>query len=178
MSRVVDRTAALVVAVGKSSVSRELADRLGAVHLAADRVRDDLLHEPAGEPVHEAHWWRTFEHGFDGEIYRELLGRADERLSAGESVVLDGCFARAHQRLEARSLAIARDADGPGTGWHALHDDLAERWEPVSELASNEHVVVNGEGAMDAVLAPIDARLLAVKVGPAVAPERLSLIHI
>lgn len=184
-----------LVAVGKSSVSRALSERLGAVRLEADRVRDDLLHESDGSPVHEAHWWCAFEHGLEGEIYRELLRRAEERLSAGETVVLDGCFARAHQRLEARALAlargvdflfvecrvpqevsrlrlIARDAEGESSGWQAISDDLSARWEPVSELGSQEHVVVSSEGAVAEVLAPIEARLRVPAARPTAAGER------
>jgi FMN phosphatase YigB (HAD superfamily)/predicted kinase len=182
-----------LVAVGKSSVSRALAERLGAVRFEADRVRDDLLREPDTGPVHEAHWWRAFESGVEGEIYRELLRRAEVQLSAGGTVVLDGCFARAHQRLEARALAlthgvgflfvecrvplevsrlrlVARDAQRGGSGWQAIFDDLSERWESVSELASREHVVVRSEGAIDGVLAPIEARLSVV--GSSGSPER------
>jgi len=183
-----------LVAVGKSTVSRVLSEQLGAVRLEADRVRDELLREPDGGAVHEAHWWRTFEPEVEGEIYRELLRRAEVRVSAGDTVVLDGCFARAHQRLEARSLAlahgldflfvecrvplevsrrrlIARDAEGETSGWQAVFDHLRERWEPASELASQEHVVVLSEGAIDDVLAPIEARLRARAPRPVASRE-------
>ena len=189
-----DRSAGTVLAVGglvaagKSHVARALAERSRGVRLEADRVRDDLLGATAGEPVHEAHWGRSFARGFEDEIYAELLRRAEAQLAAGRAVVLDGCFARAHQRLAARAAArahgreflflecrvpqevararlAARDAEAPrpgsGWGWQAIYDDLAERFEPVTELAVREHVVVRSEGPVGDVLAPVEARLSA-----------------
>jgi len=183
------------VAAGKSSVSRALSERLGAFRIEADRVRDDLLREPDGGAVHEAHWWRAFRPGVESEIYRELLRRAEERLSAGDTVVLDGCFARAHQRLEARALAlargldfvfvecrvplevsrlrlIARDTERGSSGWQTIFDDLIDRWEPVSELPSREHLVVASDGAMEDVLVPIEARLRTPARRPATSNDR------
>jgi putative hydrolase of the HAD superfamily len=171
-----------LVATGKSSVSRALAERLGAARLEADRVHDDLLHEPGDRRVHEARWWRSFAHGFEDAVYAELGRRADERLAAGEGVVLDGCFARAHHRLEARALArarglgflfvecrvppevarlrlAARDAESERPAWQAIYDDLAERWQPVTELPPHEHLVVQSDGVMEDVLAPVLATL-------------------
>jgi predicted kinase/FMN phosphatase YigB (HAD superfamily) len=168
-----------LVATGKSTVSRALAEGLGVSRIEADAVRDDLLREPArGDPVHEAHWWRAFEHGFEDRVYRELLRRAESELDAGRGVVIDGCFARAHQRLEARALARSRGFDfvfvecrvppeamrrrlaerdlrARNPGWQAIYDDLAERWEAVAELTTEEHVVLRSDGPIDDVLAPL-----------------------
>jgi putative hydrolase of the HAD superfamily len=161
---------------------------LGAVCLEADQVHDDLLHESSDERVHEAQWWRSSAHGFEDAVYAELRRRADEHLAGGQGVILDGCFARAHQRLEARGLArargqdflfvecrvppevarlrlLARDAQLDHPVWQSIYNDLAERWEPVSELSSQEHVVVESDGAMEDVLAPVLERLSGGAVG-------------
>jgi len=167
-----------LVATGKSTVARVLAERLGAPRVEADRVRDDLLSAPGGEPVHEAYWWRTFEPGFEARVYRELGRRAEAALASGRGVVLDGCFARTHQRLEARALARAhgldfvfvecrvppevtqrrlaeRDARSGAGGWRAIFDDLAERWEPVAELPPGERIVLRSDGPVEDVIAPL-----------------------
>lgn len=166
------------MATGESSVARALAKRLGAVRLEADGVHDDLLWEPTDERVQEAQWWRSFAHGFEDAVYAELRRRADEYLATGHGVILDGCFTRAHQRLQARALARARgqrflfvecrvpveaartrllagDAELEHPVWQAIYNDLAERWEP----AAQEHVVVESDGVMEDVLAPGLARL-------------------
>lgn len=184
-----------LVAVGKSSVSRALGEQLGAVRIEADRVLNDRLGLTDQNDVHEANWRTTFPQGVENEIYRELLRRAEEKLAAGEAIVLDACFARAHQRLEARALAIARgldflfvecrvpqevsrrrliarDVEGETTGWQAIFDSLRERWEPVRELAPHEHVVVSSEGPIEDVLTPIEARLRSPLAAPATASDR------
>jgi len=184
-----------LVAVGKSSVSRALCERLGALRIEADLVRDDRFKDTRQEEIHEADWRTAFPQGVENEIYRELVRRANEKLAAGEAVVLDGCFARAHQRLEARALAIehgldflfvecrvpeeisrrrliARDVEGETTGWQALFDNLRERWEPVRELAAHEHVVVNSDGPIDDVLTPIEARLRSALAEPLASGDR------
>jgi putative hydrolase of the HAD superfamily len=184
-----------LVAVGKSSVSRALCEGLGAVRIEADRVRDDRLGNSDQEEIHEANWRNAFPQGVENEIYRELLRRAEEKLVAGEAIVLDACFARAHQRLEARALAIsqgldflfvecrvpeevsrrrliARDVAGEKTGWQTIFDSLRERWEPVRELSAHEHVVVSSEGPIEDVLTPVEARLRSPLAEPLMSSDR------
>lgn len=167
-----------LVATGKSSLARALAERLAAVRIEADRVCSDLLQDPSRKQIHETQWSTSFAHGFEGEVYSELMRRARQHLVSGEAVVLDGCFARAHQRLAARRLArdcglgfifvecrvplevarlrlLARDAEAEHPGWQAIYDELAERWEPVSELSPREHMVVRSDGAPETVLEPV-----------------------
>jgi len=167
-----------LVATGKSTVARALAERLGVPHVEADRVRDDLLNESDGEPVHEAVWCEHFEPDFEARVYRELLRRAEAALGAGRGVVVDGCFARAHQRLEARALARAhgldfvfvecrvppevarlrlaeRDARSENAGWQALSDDLEQRWEPITAIPAHERRIVRSDGPVDEVLAQL-----------------------
>ncbi len=183
-----------LVASGKSSVSRALCERLDAVRIESDQLQRERLEKgdrigegaevgDGGEsPIHEADWGRVFGKRAEDELYRELLRRAEAELADGRAVVLDGCFARAHQRLEARAVALAHDrdflfveccvplevsrqrllarnAEGDTSGWQVLFDGLRERWEAVSELASREHAVVYSEGPIDDVLVPIEARL-------------------
>jgi putative hydrolase of the HAD superfamily len=164
------------VASGKSTLARALAQELGAVCIEGDRVRrklPQLLHDP----IHEARWRRAFAPAFDEQVYLELLRQADRALASGP-VVLDACFPRASQRLAARSVArrrgaaflfaecrvreqtvrarlALRDAESHHVGWQAIHDDLAARWEPVTELAPDEHLVVESNGPLASVVASV-----------------------
>jgi putative hydrolase of the HAD superfamily len=165
------------VASGKSTLARALAQELGAVCIEGDRVRRKLP-QLLQDPIHEARWRRAFAPAFDEQVYVELLREADRALASGP-VVLDACFPRASQRLAARSVArrrgvafllaecrvrqetvrarlATRDAESRHVGWQAIHDDLAARWEPVTELATDEHVLVESDGPLagtvDAVL--------------------------
>lgn len=74
--------------VGKSLVARTAAGAVGAAVLRTDVVRQDLFDDP-GYTDEEVE-----------QVYAEMRDRARERLTAGESVVLDGTY---------RSVAL-RDA--------------------------------------------------------------------
>jgi len=167
------------VASGKSSVARALARKLELRCIVGDEVRESLLEEP-GDPLHEAHWSRGFAPGFEEEVYAELLRLAEQELEDGRSVVLDACFPRRAQRLAARSLArrrgvpfllvecraneatirarlAARETETHASGWQAIHDDLAAHWEPVAELAEDEHLVVGTDGTVAEAVSALSA---------------------
>ena len=93
------------VASGKSTVARALAARLAAPRIEADRIRDFLLGDRPGRTVHESQWARSFEPGFEQEVYDEVLRRAAFALDSGRPLVIDACFSRARQRADARALA-------------------------------------------------------------------------
>ncbi|MEN8182487.1 MAG: HAD-IA family hydrolase [Myxococcota bacterium] len=174
------------VASGKSTLARALAQKLGATCIEGDRVRDDLLQRPQ-DPIHEARWRRAFAPDFGEQVYIELLRRAEDALASG-SVVLDACFPRASQRLAARSLArrrgaafllaecrvreetararlAARDAESRHGGWQAIQDDLAGHWDPIVELAPDEHLLVESDGPVAVVAAAVLSAPSLARVG-------------
>jgi len=79
--------------VGKSTVAGYITDRLGATRLRTDAVRKELFADP------------EYTDAETDAVYRELCDRAGRRLGDGESVVLDGTFARRTHRRLARDLA-------------------------------------------------------------------------
>lgn len=104
------------IASGKSTLSRALAERLGAVRLEADRIRGTLLQaadEATGDGAQgehgvagtEARWRRDLSAGFEQEIYDDLLRRSARALEAGEALVVDACFPLRAQRRAVRALA-------------------------------------------------------------------------
>lgn len=157
-----------LVASGKSSVARETARVLGAVHVEADRVRDEILHIESGQTAHEAAWSTNLAPGVTDRIYREMLDRARQALSAGNFVVVDGCFALRSQRAGARTLARECDAHflfvecrtsrpvleqrlrarslAAGvcdSAWFALLDRVESRWQSITELSEDEYLRVD-----------------------------------
>lgn len=160
-----------LVASGKSTIARMVAERMAAPRLEADRVAADLSESDPKRPLSE---------DFEPLVYGELLRRARVVLDSGRPVVLDACFPRRKERLGGRQLAGScglpflfvecrvdattagarldgRDDPGHEGDWRKLHHDLADRWEPVDELPADEHL------ALDCTL-PLEAceqRLLA-----------------
>jgi len=165
------------VASGKSTLARELASRLGAEVLEADAVRDELAEDRRAATVHEADWHALGE-GFAERVYAELLRRAEDALDGRRSTVLDACFPAERWRRRARAVArsrgarflfvecrtpdaavrarlAARDARAERPGWQALHDALVARFEPVTELATDEHRTVASEGPLGGAVASL-----------------------
>jgi len=186
------------VASGKSTVARALAERLGAEHLEADRIRSTLLTAAAaGEDLGaEARWRRDLSPDFEREIYADLLRRAGGALERGRPVVVDACFPRRAQRRAVRALAhrtgarflvvecrvadavlrrrlAERDRQGAHDGWSAIQARLAERTEPIDELGPDEHLRIDGAAPMADSIASVEAHLArpaAARAAPAIAP--------
>jgi predicted kinase len=171
-----------LVASGKTTVSRALAERLGAPRIEADRVRDLLLGDRPGRSVHETEWARSFSPGFEKQVYAELLHRVDVVLGSGRAAVMDACFARVCQRAAARALAenhrrpflfVECRADAALTrarlaereravgdaGWLRISEALAGRWEASDELAAEQFVTVDSGRPLSACLAELESRL-------------------
>lgn len=81
--------------VGKTTVAGAAATRLDAAVLRTDVVRKELFPEP------------TYADGETAAVYEELLDRGRERVTAGESVVLDGTFRTVS--LRERAVTAARE---------------------------------------------------------------------
>ena len=171
-----------LVASGKTTVSKALAERLGAPRIEADRVRDILLGDRPGRSVHESEWARSFSPGFEKEVYAELLRRAEGVLGSGRAAVLDACFARACQRAAARALAgnhrlaflfvecraggalararlAERNEPVGDAGWLRISEALARRWEASDELAAEQVVALDSGRPLGACLAELESRL-------------------
>ena len=95
--------------VGKSTVARRVADRIGAEVLRTDVVRKELFDDP-GYTAEET-----------AAVYDELLARAADRLADGRSVVLDATFKTRGRRREAREVA-----EGLDCGFRLVHVDCEE----------------------------------------------------
>jgi FMN phosphatase YigB (HAD superfamily)/predicted kinase len=192
------------VASGKSTLARALADRMNVPRVIADRVRDQLLYGTPGREIHESRWVESYEPGFHERVYTDLLQRAEMALASGRAVVLDGCFAKADDRMAARALAHRhripfrfieprisdetqrnrlemRDAAGCGNGWKEIARTLASDWEPTTELLEDEICVLDGDRPLDESVAQVLSKLPAwpdpARPGAPVPPLRRPLPH-
>lgn len=148
--------------VGKSTVARQIADRIDAVVVRSDAVRTELYPDP------------TYAAEETASVYDTLLSRAEDRLARGESVVLDATFADARVRTAAVEVgaekaaestlvcvecdqAVAerriRERDGISDADVDVHRQFAAAFDPVE----TEAVVVDNSGDKHRTAAQLDA---------------------
>ena len=92
---------------GKTTLAETLSKRRGWTVLSTDAVRRELTGRPQGEL---AFGEGTHDPRTTAATYRTLFERARTALGLGERVILDGSFADARWRTEARDVAEAQKA--------------------------------------------------------------------
>ena len=92
---------------GKTTLAETLSSRRGWTVLSTDAVRRELTGRPQGQL---AFGEGTHDPRTNAATYRTLFERARTALGLGERVILDGSFADARWRSEARDLAAAEHA--------------------------------------------------------------------
>ena len=97
-----------VMGSGKSTAARAVAARLGAIVIRTDAVRKHLAGLPLQARAAEPYGGGLYAPAMGARVYAEALRLAGEALDAGWPVVVDGSFARAAERAEARRLATVR----------------------------------------------------------------------
>ncbi len=90
---------------GKSSLAQALAERLGWVVLASDRVRKELAGLEPDQPAPAAYGSGIYAPAWTERAYAELLSRAEAALASGESVLLDATWTSARWRSAAADMA-------------------------------------------------------------------------
>ncbi len=157
-----------LVASGKSTVARAIAFDVSAPIILSDHVRHKLLGTSPDEELNVESWERAFAPSFPEEVYTEVFRHAGNVLDSGRPVVVDGCFGNrrhrakiqdiarrhgvpflfvecqctsevAHERLSGRAATAAVSEEE----WMAIYDGFRERWEPVEELPSEEHIIID-----------------------------------
>lgn len=91
---------------GKSTLAGRLADGLGAVLLASDRIRKELAGLPPETSARADFAQGIYEAGWTERTYGELVARAGTLLERGESVVLDASWTKAEHRGLAHDVAV------------------------------------------------------------------------
>ncbi|MBS1836402.1 MAG: AAA family ATPase [Actinobacteria bacterium] len=95
---------------GKSTVARGLAERLGAVLVSSDEIRDALLPRSGDRRGDDPGRGRYAPRHIDA-VYDELLARAEASVLYGESVVADASWIDPRHRDRARDLALRTSSD-------------------------------------------------------------------
>jgi uncharacterized protein len=96
---------------GKTTLAGALADHLGFAVLSSDRIRKELAGFPAEQCC--AAPWATgiYTDAWTERVYREMLNRAGQLLTLGESVIADASFGCPRWRKDATATASAAHAD-------------------------------------------------------------------
>jgi predicted kinase len=159
-----------VIGSGKSTPAEALGRATGVPVLSSDRTRKALAGIRATERASD-HLYNT---AFSPRTFDELFRRAGIVLASGRGVVLDATFRARDHRLRARDLAhrygrwflfaetvcdettlrerLRRRARGPSVSdaGEALLDRIRAEFEPVTELAAGEHVLIDTSGPLEA----------------------------
>lgn len=96
---------------GKSVLAGAVADRLGFTVLTSDRIRKELAGVPPEQHVAEPFGAGIYTRSWTDRTYAEMLRRAVELLSVGESVVLDATWTAADHRHAGAEAARRATAD-------------------------------------------------------------------
>ncbi len=96
---------------GKTALAATLADRLGWTVLSSDVVRKELAGLGQAEPAPAGYGEGIYTPAWTGRTYDELLRRAAELASMGESVLIDATWTAADRRSAAAAMAGRVSAD-------------------------------------------------------------------
>ncbi len=172
-----------LIGTGKSTLADALADDLGAAVVCADRTRKQMLGVPALQRIDPGTFEGAYHPAFTGRVYQEVLQRAEHVLASRRPVVIDASFRSRSMRDDVRLLSArhgapfcfveCRAADsvvrerlrGREKGSEvsdarvSLLDDFAARFEPVCELATDEHVIIDTTGPLDDTVRQVEKRI-------------------
>jgi len=96
---------------GKSALAGALAGRLGCTVLNSDRIRKELAGIPAEQRSPAPYEAGIYSPSWTERTYKELLTRAAELLSRGESVIADASWISAGRRAAAAAAAEGAAAE-------------------------------------------------------------------
>jgi len=96
---------------GKSALADALAGRLDFTLLTSDRIRKELAGIPAEQKSPAPYEAGLYSRSWTERTYKELLHRAAELLSHGESVIADASWISAGRRAAAAAIADGAAAD-------------------------------------------------------------------
>jgi hypothetical protein len=100
-----------MIASGKSTLAKALADSLQIKVLRSDVVRKKLFDRQVFESQEEEFGEGIYSQDATSLTYGKLLLLAQEEIERGSSVILDATFSRKDQRREVLRLVEDRDAD-------------------------------------------------------------------
>jgi aminoglycoside phosphotransferase family enzyme/predicted kinase len=165
-----------VIASGKSTVADRLGEVMPAPVVDSDRTRKSLLGVTPTTHLREGAWSGAYAPSVTSDVYEEMFRRARAVLASGRPVILDASFRTRALRSAARTLAVEHnvpfffvetrvDAERcrerlrrrermttVSDGRLEIFDAFVARWEPVTELPPEEHLVLDTSLPVDANL--------------------------
>ncbi len=162
-----------IIASGKTTVAKRIAAEMSAPVVSADRTRKHLAGIEAQRPVDAGAFDGMYSLAFTDKTYREVMRRAAVVVRSGRSVVLDASFRPRWSRELAKQMAdtcsvpftfveckvdeqtcLARLEErerhrGVSDGRAEIFQDFLKRWEPVTELPAEQHLVLDTSLALD-----------------------------
>ncbi len=172
-----------LLGAGKSTVADAVADELSCPVVDADRTRKHLMGVAETQRLTDPSWQGAYEPSVTERVYDSVFSQAGIVLESGRPVVLDASFRSRAMRQRARELArahgvpfrfvecnaspavckgrLARRERGASQsdGRVALFDDFAARYEPIDELSSAEHLVLDTSGTLEGSLGALHAQV-------------------
>lgn len=157
-----------ILASGKSTLADEIARRLGAPIVGSDLTRKQILGTAPTTRLFEGSFDGAYDPAVTERVYQTVDARAEHVLNSGRPVVLDASFRTPEMRAQARSLArrhevpftfvecrtgveVCRErlaqrdfTTSVSDGRLEIFDDFVASFAPVTELPSDEHLVVDG----------------------------------
>jgi predicted kinase len=152
-----------LIGAGKSTLAQALARVVGSPVVDSDRTRKALAGVSPTQPASA----ETYTDAFTRRTYDELFRRADVVLGSGRGVILDATFRSRGLRLRARELALRhgrafrfveaicdeetlrerlrarRKGPSVSDATEGLLEQIRRDFDPITELASAEHVSVD-----------------------------------
>jgi aminoglycoside phosphotransferase family enzyme/predicted kinase len=92
---------------GKSTLSVGLAEHTGAVVIASDRVRRDLVEDGTLSGTTDEYRQGLYSPAAMHTVYSEMLARARQQLAMGQSVILDATWSHAEYRRSAETVCLS-----------------------------------------------------------------------
>jgi hypothetical protein len=165
-----------LVGTGKTTLARNLAQKMGLEVISSDVVRKRLAGIPPAE-----HRFEQFENGiyseeFTRRTYEQMLAEARNILAQRRSVLLDASFRKREERLKARKLAeemgaefivlecrleekevkrrleqrLREESSVSDARWE-IYQRQKEQFEPVTEVSPESHLAVDTSGAVEEI---------------------------
>ena len=162
-----------VIASGKSTIAAALGREMAAAVIESDRTRKQLVGVAPTEPIRDRVWQGSYAPEMTEKVYAEILRRAEVVLASGRSAILDASFRSRSSRQQLRDLAAryqvplrmiearcpkelcrrrlerrARES-GVSDGRVEIFDDIYASFEPMTELETDELLVINTDRPVD-----------------------------
>ena len=156
-----------LIGSGKTALAQALSHTMALAVISSDDVRKRLANIPRQEHRFEEFDSGIYSSAFSRRTYDEMFHQAKQILKAGQSVIIDASFRKANERKRAMKLAQEMGANfkaiecvcdeetikerlshrfernSISDGRLEIFPQLKEDFEPVSEIASENHIVVD-----------------------------------